>query len=314
MLISIIIPTYNRSKYLLKNLKLLYGHIQAIKSVKFEIVVSNNASNDDTDKKVHEFISAHPDVSVNYFLQKTNLGVAKNCLFVCEVAKGDFIIYLGDDDYMDYNYLNGVVDHLLKNSNTYSIIPSIVEVDMEGNHLKNGRDFEYPNTHYNSGFRNCKINSWRGHQLSGLVLKRDQLYNLYHKKEIGNMYIFIHFLAFNCLRGDTYHFTEFPVRVTNPGQKNKDWTYGEDGLINEIFDNYNNLPINHYQKTLLQLEVIRRQPWRLWRYKKIGNKEFYGTLKNMWFSKNSTFLFKVMFPFEILKISIKKKLYVLLKS
>lgn len=308
MLISIIIPTYNRSKYLLKNLSQLSLHIEKINTVHFEIVISNNCSTDDSDKRIREFIIKNPKLRINYIVQDINLGVAKNCLIVFKEAKGDYIIYLGDDDYLEFNYLNEIAIHLTKNDQTHCILPSIVVVDMEGDIVKKGRDFGKPNKLYKAGFRNCKSNSWRAHQLSGVVIKRKGLYSRYKNKDRGNMYIFIHFAAFCSLNGDTYHLTKYPVRVTDPGQKNKDWDYEEDGLVTEIFDNYNNLSLNYFQKTLLQLEIIKRQPYRIWQYREKGLRVLLVVLWNIQTSKNSTLLFKIIFPFQVINLYIKGKL------
>jgi len=315
MLFSFIIPTYNRSQFLLKNLLILQNHINKINNHwKFEIVISNNCSTDNTDNLVRNFQIENPLLNINYYQQKENLGIEKNCLFVLQEAKGEYIMYLGDDDYIDFGYVYNALKHINKNPNTHLILPSIVEVDINDILVKEGRDYELPNTHLKAGFKNCLRNSWRGHQLSGLVFKRKNLYHSYIKNEVQNLYPFIYFTGLACLRGDTYHLTEYPVRVTNPGQQNKNWTYGEDGLINEIFDNYIKLPVNYFQKTRLQIELIRRQPWRLWRYKKITKKAYYSVFWNMLSSSNSTLLFKIIFPFEIAIISLKKNLYKLLKS
>src|SRR5690606_4036196 len=120
---------------------------------------------------------------------------------------------------------------------TFCIIPSIEVIDAEGAFLKKGRDSRLPNSFHKKGFRNCLTHSWRGHQLSGVVLKRIGLYGSYIDRNVGNIYPFIYFVSFNCLYGNTFHFTQYPVMVTVPGQQNKDWTYGKDGLLNDIFDN-----------------------------------------------------------------------------
>lgn len=315
MLFSILIPTYNRSEFLVKNLNILKSHIAEFdSSIRFEIVISNNCSTDATDIAISEFIRENPKIDVNYIRQTSNLGVAMNCLIVFKESQGDYVMYLGDDDFISSDYLNNLLNHLINNPETHSVIPSILEIDIHGQKAKEGRDHELKSRIHSAGYSNCLENAWRGHQLSGIVVKRNNLYENYPDKDRGNMYIFIYFLAMSTLSGSTYHLTEFPVMVTNPGQKKKDWSYGEDGLLNEIFDNYINLPLNSWQITKLQLKVIESQPWRLWKYKKVGYKEFLITFKNMWFSKNSTYLFKIAFPLLVLKIAAKKKLYKLLKS
>ncbi|WP_299153950.1 glycosyltransferase family A protein [uncultured Christiangramia sp.] len=315
MLLSILIPTYNRSVFLNKNLTMLKSYIldNDLES-KVEIVVSNNFSSDDTSEIIGNFFKDNPTLSILPIHQSSNIGLLKNALEVLKNANFEYVMYLGDDDYIDENYLNGVITHIENNKSTHVVLPSLIEVNIHDEFVKNGRDFELQNSYWDAGYENCLENGWRGHQLSGLVLKRNGIYDAVKKFRVSNLYIFVFFTAYSCLKGNTFHYTKFPVRVTNPGQKNKDWNYGEDGLINDLFDNYINLPLSSWQITKLQLKVIESQPWRLWKYKKVGDKEFLITFKNMWFSKNSTYLFKIAFPLLVLKIAAKKKLYKLLKS
>lgn len=302
MKLSILIPTYNRSLFLKKNLDLLNSHVhQGNFITEIEIVISNNNSSDNTDEILLEFQKQHNDIQLRYYLQKGNIGLEKNALFVLKEAKAEYVMYLGDDDYIDFEYLDGVLKHLKNSKNIFSIIPSWVAVDIQGNRIHGNRDTHLPNKLYAGGFNTCLENSWRGHQLSGLVFKRDKLYNSYIENNVNNIYPFIFFTAISCLQGDTLHFTQYPIKITCPGQQNKDWGYGKDGLINEIFDNYKKLPLRKIDKTKLELKIIRTQQTRVWSYKKISNSAFLSAFLNIWLSKNSTFIFKIIFPFEILR-------------
>src|SRR5882762_7180605 len=105
MLLSILIPTYNRCSFFLKNLYILRECILGSSMSKdVEIIISNNCSTDKTDEAVTEFQSKRLDVHCNYFLQSKNIGLEKNALFVLSKAKGMYVMYVGDDDYIDYEY------------------------------------------------------------------------------------------------------------------------------------------------------------------------------------------------------------------
>jgi len=300
MLLSICIPTYNRSEYLKKNLDLLNHYIhQDNFSNQIDIVVSNNNSSDNTEEMILEFKKYHPKLQLYYYFQRENIGLEKNALFVLKEATGEFVMYLGDDDYLDNDYLKGVIEHLKNSKNTHSIIPNFISIDIFSKQIGKGRDDEFPNRVYEAGFKNCRMNSWRGHQLSGLVLKREGLYDAYIDLRISNIYLFIFLVGYRCLNGDTYHCTAFPVKVTQPGQANKDWGYGKDGLLNEVFDNYIKLPVNYFQKTLLQLFFYKKQSWRLFMYEIKGFKSLFEAFLNILCSSNSTLLFKILFPILI---------------
>jgi len=89
-LITIAIPTFNRSALLkecvVAALAQSYPH--------FEILVSNNASPDDTDKVLAEF----DDARLRVINQSTNIGLLPNWNACLAGAKGDYILFVADDD------------------------------------------------------------------------------------------------------------------------------------------------------------------------------------------------------------------------
>lgn len=87
---SVIIPTFNRSSFLRKAL----FSVLRQKGVSFEIIVSDNASTDDTEKVVKEF----KDKRIKYFKNKENLGFSGNIKNCFSRSSGKYIFTLGDDD------------------------------------------------------------------------------------------------------------------------------------------------------------------------------------------------------------------------
>jgi len=309
MKLSILIPTYNRAPFLLKNLEMLSDYIlKGTFQEEIEIVISNNKSTDSTDEKVIQFQNQNTDIQLQYFTQDENIGLEKNALFVLKQAKGEYVMYLGDDDYIEFEYLSGVVENLTTNRNISVVLRDKISIDENGN-LLNRRRLPKPNKYYEAGFDNCLKNSWRGHQLSGLVLKREGLLEKYTSNAVSNIYPFIFFVAYSCLIGSTFDFQEYPVKVTIVSQNKKDWNYGSDGLLNEIFDNYKKLPLNILEKTILELNHYYNQSWRLWNYKKQSNLMFFHAFLNIIKSNNSTFVFKIVFPIIVLLQIIKKAFF-----
>lgn len=300
MKLSILIPTFNRSHFLLKNLRLLCSYLGTLrKNDEIEIVVSDNCSTDDTHEKVKKFVKEHPQFRINYYHHAYNLGLEKNALHVLKEAKGQYVMFLGDDDFISLGYLEGVLTSLGEDSEISCIIPSFIVVDIDGKRVKKGRDTDLPNRSYKKGFKTCYINSWRGHQLSGLVLKREGLLSAYQINNVSNIYPFIFFVGYATLRGSTYHLTQYPVSVTDPGQGKKDWNYTEDGLLLDVFDNYIKLPLNPLQITKLQLKFIGVSSWRLWGSKKTGGTLLKNSVRLMK-SDKTNWTFKVLFPLFVL--------------
>lgn len=309
MILSILIPTYNRSHFLLKNLEMLTDYIRALRLIgEIEIIVSNNKSIDNTDIKVKTFIRNNNEIEIKYFLQENNIGLERNALFTLKQSESEYVMFLGDDDFIELDYLKTAIEKLKSYPSISCIIPSNSNIDLNGDFLSFGRDFKIKSSYTKKGFKNCLKNSWRGHQLSGLVLRNDKIYVNYLKDKVSNIYPFIYFVSLSCLNGDTYHLTDYPVKITQPGQEKKDWGYGDDGLINEIFDNYIKLPLNNIQKTLLQLKLYKSQQWRLRIYMVNGLGCYLSAFWKIWMSKNSTFGFKIIFPFEVIIFNIYSKI------
>lgn len=87
---SIIIPTFNRSKFLKKAIQ----SVLLQKKISFEIVVGDNCSTDNTEKVVKSF----KDSRIIYFKNNKNLGFAGNIRKCFKKAKGKYVFTLGDDD------------------------------------------------------------------------------------------------------------------------------------------------------------------------------------------------------------------------
>jgi abequosyltransferase len=306
MKLSICIPTYNRAVFLSKNIGIIINSIKIQKLFnKVEIIISDNNSTDDTSEIVKHFILSNPNIFISYFKQEESIPIYENQLYTVEKSSGEYFMWMGDDDFFVNQYLQKVIT-FIEEKEVGFIVSSYKYVDINGKGLEGGRDLNLPTKIYNPSFRNCLINSWRGHQMSGLVFKTSVL-NEYRSMKVDNMYPFIYFSAFSCLNEKTLHLTEFPIIVTRPGQENKAWDYGEDGLLNDIFDNYNKLEIIFLKKTILQLSFFTKQPWRLLNYEKQGFKVLISAFFKICFSKNSTFLFKLLFPLVSIIMYLKIK-------
>ena len=99
--LSICIPTFNRARYLAVLLgTLLDGLIDFPYS--YQIVISDNASTDNTAEVVGAFLDKLP---IKYFKQENNSGVERNYFFTLDHADGIFLMYLADDDLLDFSAL-----------------------------------------------------------------------------------------------------------------------------------------------------------------------------------------------------------------
>ncbi|MER2190115.1 MAG: glycosyltransferase [Solibacillus sp.] len=107
-LLTIGIPTYNRGERALKNVKEILGFPF---DFEIEIVVSNNGTENET-ACYYEEIRKLKDSRVNYFEFEENQGVSKNICKVAELANGDFVLLLSDEDSINLQALYNVMADL----------------------------------------------------------------------------------------------------------------------------------------------------------------------------------------------------------
>ena len=98
-LVSIGIPTYNRSSTLVKSIESVLQQTY----INIEIIISDNASTDETQSICEKFCNL--DQRIIYIRQKVNFGAANNFNAVLEVSKGEYFMWLGDDDWISQNYI-----------------------------------------------------------------------------------------------------------------------------------------------------------------------------------------------------------------
>ena len=307
-LLSIAIPTYNRAEILVDNLSSLVDIFleNALEDL-IEIVVLNNASLDDTIELVNTFISENPRVDIHLYSQKENVGVINSAIDLLSLSKYQYIMYLGDDDYICANYLKSVITLIQSNANITCIIPSYQNITTSGEYVGIGRDINKKSQSFNEGFFSTYQNSWRGHQMSGIVYLRELILSEHNKYKIDNLYLWLFFVEVCSNNGTLHHITEYPVLVTRPGQANKVWGYGDDGLIEHAFENYKAYTaFNYVQRVLLQFKFLDEQYWRYAMYLKLGIGKFVKAIFKVVLGKNTLLVIRILFPFAIPIIAIKK--------
>lgn len=92
-LLSICIPTYNRAEILQKNLILLLQHKNFDENV--EIIISDNASTDNTPTIVNNIIKSHPKANIRYSRNKENIK-DDNFIKVLALGSGTYLKLLND--------------------------------------------------------------------------------------------------------------------------------------------------------------------------------------------------------------------------
>ena len=110
--ISICIPTYNRAKHL-RNCLFSIISLSKKTKFKFEVCVSDNNSADNTFDVVKD---ASNYVDILYNKNSENIGIPKNFLKVVDMANGEYIWIIGDDDLL-LNHSINKINELISNYN-----------------------------------------------------------------------------------------------------------------------------------------------------------------------------------------------------
>lgn len=109
--LDICIPTYNRSKYLDKCLSALLC-LQLDPSLQLAIIISDNASTDDTCLVVEQYC---PELPIIFYRNNFNIGMARNILTAISYSQSQYYWCIGDDDCL----LPGSLKYLAPILNSY---------------------------------------------------------------------------------------------------------------------------------------------------------------------------------------------------
>lgn len=171
MKISVITPSYKPQGYLWECLDTICN--QTFPKDEYEVIVVLNGCKEPYNNEIKEYISKHMDVNWNY-IQTDQGGVSNARNLALDNARGEFITFIDDDDYISPSYLKELLEKADKE--TVSLCYPLSFDDGTTN-------FEeyYITGDYTRNFqrRNCNINRAKKY-FSGPV------YKLIHKNMIGD--------------------------------------------------------------------------------------------------------------------------------
>lgn len=122
-LVSISMITYGHENFIRQAIE---GVLMQKCNFTFELIISNDHSDDNTDKIIKEYLIKN--TNIKYFNQTKNLGIIPNFLFTLNQAQGKYIaICEGDDYWTDPLKLQKQVDFIDKNPD-FSIVFHQIQV------------------------------------------------------------------------------------------------------------------------------------------------------------------------------------------
>jgi len=132
--VSIGLPVYNGENFLKYALDSLLS--QTFRD--FEIIISDNASTDNTPKICQEYVLK--DKSIRYIRQNNNMGSLWNFNFVLKQSNKEYFIWVSSDDKLHPEFLEKNIDILEKNKNVVCSIGDVIYSDVINYEFKLNND------------------------------------------------------------------------------------------------------------------------------------------------------------------------------
>jgi len=189
-LISITIPTFNRSTLLRKNLQRLVTECQGIDQSLIEIIVSDNDSSDNTAEVVHEAIAM--GLPIRYVRNEQNIGSDANFAQCFNLATGKYAMIMGDDDHFTNGAIPWLLQQLIDAKENYGV------VFLKAYAYQYSGDLEQPHSEYRAtAYTTEKFLLKISHQLtfiSGLLMNKDLIKELDAKQFCGGNLVQVYLL------------------------------------------------------------------------------------------------------------------------
>lgn len=126
--LSICIPTYNR----LSELKECLDSVFAQNNSKLEIFISDNSTNNATQDYVDSIMANH--TNLKYKHNTENLGADGNFLQCLQMASGQYVMLLADDDKLKDDCIEKIFDFIIQEKEVDFIELNSIKFDNQGNY------------------------------------------------------------------------------------------------------------------------------------------------------------------------------------
>jgi len=106
--VSVIIPVYNSSNYISKCLESILNQTYT----NYEIIAINDGSTDNSKEIISQYEKKYPNIIKH--IEQENIGVAKTRNKGINIATGNYIMFIDNDDYIDNDYIQTFVYEMEK--------------------------------------------------------------------------------------------------------------------------------------------------------------------------------------------------------
>jgi abequosyltransferase len=227
--LSICIPTYNRERFLGE---LLESILEQVKPGDVEIVISDNASTDNTSKLVAKFQARYRNIT--YMVADQNMGPDCNYLTSVSLAHGDYCWLMGSDDVLPHGAVPTMLRYLSSDDDiyltgrceaSYDLQPIRDRVWLDSNEISQRFDFSRPQE-ISRYFYACRSLGGLFSYLSSIIVKKSAWDGIpFDKSFIGSAYSHVYVLLSLVLQGCRLRYLTDPLVISRSGNDSfyTDW-------------------------------------------------------------------------------------------
>ena len=180
MKLSICIPQYNRIAFLLKNLSMIAQQQYS----NLEIVISDDCSSDNTEEEIKLLMPAYK-YPIVYHRYAQNVGYDRNFRKSVELASGDYVIILGNDDTLNPAFdITNLLQFIEANDYPELGFTNFIEDGSEGTPMQRARSSNVLGTGYEVAMKYYSCFSFVG----GLIYKKTSFEKFNSDKKDGSIY------------------------------------------------------------------------------------------------------------------------------
>jgi glycosyltransferase involved in cell wall biosynthesis len=223
-LVSIGMPVYNGEFYISKVIEAILAQTYT----KFELIISDNASVDNTENICRNY--SKQDNRIKYIKQIENQGALFNFKYVLEKARGEYFMWAAADDLRDVNFLFECVTIL--DTNPYCVAATSFDSMIGSNYV---RKFEVKGNFHDRlviFFNNC----WNSHGLFYSLIRTHIVkgFDFRYLKGLGSDWTFIIYLI---SQGEIQRSSKSLTQFSSDGVSNSKKRYSlfRNSFINWIF-------------------------------------------------------------------------------
>jgi len=190
-LLTIGIPTFNRAPYIKELINSILIQVDSTISHKLEVLISDNASTDNTEEVLREYQEKYPQI-FSYFKNEENVGFDKNVDLIFKRAKGKYVWLLSDDDTLENNSLSYLIDKINCCRQCSVILVNYCECSIEMNkYLKRIRQDIKEDVYCKDGNVFFQESKFLFGLVSSLIIKTQEWHSANITKYLGSNWIHV---------------------------------------------------------------------------------------------------------------------------